>query len=273
MPHLILIADYGSDGLASTEAILATRRAAATPFTVDLVASRPFNTIHTAFLLDQLHRGIPKGRGADTTFFLNTDPRTQTENGVAAAEGAPLVIATLDTGAHIVTPNAGHCLSLVRPRITSLALARCSAAGSQFRSRDVFPAVVGAVIDGNVAAVTGDTLSIDHVPPMPPEFIVLHIDNYGNVKTSFTERDRMTLGIAWGEEIELQLGATTMRIPVVENIFAESAGSLVFAPGSSGDRTNPGFEVSLRYAGDCSASAGAVFGHPEPGSNFAVRKI
>ncbi|MFH1430440.1 MAG: hypothetical protein ABIG71_02865 [Candidatus Uhrbacteria bacterium] len=272
MQHLILIADYGDDDLASTEAVLATRRQTTVDFTVDVVATRPFNTIHTAFLLDQLHRGVPSDRGSEYTFFLNTDPRTQTEDGVHAAEGAPLVIATLDSGVRVVTPNAGLCLSLVRNRITSLALAHCDAAGSQFRSRDLFPTVVAAILNGDTASVTGNLLSIERVPTMPPDFVLLHTDNYGNMKTSFTARDREKLGLTWGAEVQVHFAGKSMRVPVVENIFAKPAGTLVFAPGSSGDPANPFFEFSLRYSGNCTSSAASIFGNPEPGSDIEFQK-
>lgn len=270
MRHLILIADYGTDSLATTEAVAAIRRSTTQPFSLDVVAARPFNTLHTGFLLAQLHEHLLPNRGAETIFYLNTDPRTQTSKGVERAEGSPLVHGTFSSGAQVVTPLAGHCLSLVKPHVTQLHIIPSKAAGSQFRSRDLFPQIVARAIDGTVAKLFGESVGSGRIPDVPNGYHVLHIDNYGNIKTSFTERDRAALHIAWEMEVRIHLADGDVRVPVVENIFARPAGTLVFAPGSSGDPTNPYFELSVRFAGDPQQSAGAVFHWPEPGSTLRV---
>lgn len=270
MHSLILIADYGTDSLATTEVVAAIRRSTVQPFAFAVVAARPFNTLHTGFLLAQLHEQLLPNSGTGTIFYLNTDPRTQTSEGVVRAEGAPLTHALLSSGAQIITPLAGHCLSLVKPHVTQLHIIPSKAAGSQFRSRDLFPHIVACAIDGTIARFFGESVDTARIPDAPTGYYVLHIDNYGNVKTSFTERDRAALRIAWGTEVQIHLAGEDVRVPLVEHIFARSAGTLVFAPGSSGDPTNPFFELSVRFAGNAQQSAAAMFRWPEPGSAIRV---
>ncbi|MBI4142262.1 SAM-dependent chlorinase/fluorinase [Candidatus Uhrbacteria bacterium] len=271
MRPLIFIADYGTDPLAVTEAIIAVRQYARAAFSVDVVASRPFNTVHTGFLLDQLQRGFGKD-GARAVFYLNTDPRTQTTEATVAAAGSPLVAAQLQNGAWVITPNAGHCLSFVRGTIARLATIHVAADGSQFRSRDVFPLAVAAALDGTLPSLFGSDLPHSTIPPLPDDPIVLHCDNYGNIKTSLTQRILSTLGCSWGDEVRVRIGGHEFRVPMLPTIFSDRPGRMVLAPGSSGDPAHPYFEISVRFNGDAAASAAAKFGWPEPGTPVACAK-
>lgn len=271
MHSIILIADYGTDSLAIAEVVTAIRRSTTQPFSFDVVASRPFNTIHTGFLLAQLHEQLLPSSGAGTIFYLNTDPRTHTSEGVVRAEGAPLVHALLTSGAQVITPLAGHCLSLVKSHVAQLHLIPSKSAGSQFRSRDLFPQVIASVLDGSIATHHGPSFAVERIPNVPPGTHVLHIDNYGNIKTSFTERDRASLRLEWGSDALIRLTGREVRVPIVENIFARPAGTLVFAPGSSGDPANPYFELSIRFAGNVRRSAAEYFQWPEPGTTLHVQ--
>jgi S-adenosylmethionine hydrolase len=271
MRSLVFIADYGSDPLAVTEAMVAIRRQTTTEFSVDVVASRPFNTVHTGFLLEQIQRGFGKD-GARAVFFLNTDPRTQTTEATVAAAGSPLVAAQLQNGAWIITPNAGHCLSFVRAQVVRLAEIHVAADGSQFRSRDIFPRAVAAALDGTLATLLGSDLSLTTIPLPPNEPTVLHCDNYGNVKTSWTQRALAALGCAWGDEVRVRIGSREFRAPMLQTIFADRPGRMVLAPGSSGDEEAPYFELSVRFSGDASVSAAAEFGWPEPGTPVVCTK-
>ncbi|MDO8622266.1 MAG: SAM-dependent chlorinase/fluorinase [bacterium] len=271
MRSLIFIADYGTDPLAVTEAMIAIRQHARATFSVDVVASRPFNTVHTGFLLDQLQRGF----GADGThavFYLNTDPRTQTTAATVAAAGSPLVAAQLQNGAWVITPNAGHCLSFVRGAIARLAAIHVAADGSQFRSRDVFPRAVAAALDEALTPLLGSDLPLSTIPSLSDEPVVLHYDNYGNVKTSCTQRTLSALGCSWGDEVRVRIGGHEFRVPMLQTIFADRPGRMVLAPGSSGDVGAPYFELSVRFSGDASVSAAAEFGWPEPGTPVLCAK-
>lgn len=270
MKTIVLIADYGTDSLAVGEVCLSLYRHLASPLPIQVVASRPFNTVHTGFLLDQLQRHLPAGEGANYVFFLNTDPRTHTEAETSNAEGSPLYVAELANGVRVVTPNAGYCLSFVKGSIAKLWKAKCPADGTQFRSRDLFPRIVAAVADG-AAAELQEPAQVDVVPDRPAGFLVLHTDNYGNIKTSFTKAEADRLGLSWGDSVVVSMSQREFLVPLRQTIFADKPGELVFAPGSSGDPADPCLELSVRYAGSVeAASAGQLFGFPEPGTAIKI---
>jgi S-adenosylmethionine hydrolase len=274
MKSLIFIADYGDDSLATSEALSAIRQHAVVPFVAEIVHARPFNTVHTGFLLEQLSRGITKEQGRDTVFFLNTDPRIQTKELVQDAKGAPLYAAFLDNDSVVITPNAGYCLSFVKERIIKLVEVNVSAAGTQFRSRDIFAKTVAKALDGKLQEDLGQEISIvDHVLDRFQESIVLHVDNYGNIKTSITQQVLQQQGIGMGDTVEVSIAGKQDNMKVGNTIFSVAPGSLVFAPGSSGDKSSPYFEASLRFDGESfSQSASQVFGNPDPGAVVKVIK-
>lgn len=273
MKELFLIADYCSDTLAVGEVLLAIRRATATPFTFQTVVSRPFNTIHTGFLLDQLQRGLSDEQAKRTVFFLNTDPRAHTKGTIHNAEGAPFIAAFLRNGAVAVGANAGHCFSFVKPQVREAALLRAANGGSQFRSRDTFPPLVAKALAGRIRNAVLQPLSLGRIPAPPKEHVVFHCDNYGNVKTSYTKTDFDKAGISWNEACVVAVeGREQCVARIAPNIFGGAPGALVFAPGSSGDSANPYFEFSVRFNDELHQSAAAFLGWPEPGTRFTTAR-
>jgi len=270
MKSLILIADYCTDSLATTEAILAIHRHAQIPCRTQSVASRPFNTIHTGFLLAQLTQHLSPIEAKNTVFFLNTDPRTHTINATKGAEGAPLVAAWLKNGIIIITPNAGYCLSLVKNEIKKLSAVKVPADGSQFRSRDIFPRVVAAALKKSLSSSTLKPITLTTIPELPTGFMVFHNDNYGNIKTSLTLTDFAKLKLKWGDRVEINLNHKKSSAKVLPTIFADGPGTLVLAPGSSGDPKNPYCELSWRFNGDPNKSAASIFNWPEPGTFIKI---
>lgn len=275
MKSLVFIADYGSDALATSEVLEAIRRFAGAPFFVHVVASRPFNTINTAFLLEQLHRGMDENQVKQTVFFLNTDPRTHTKEVVHAAGGSIFVVAYLRGGAVVMTPNAGYCLSLVKQNIEKLVEVRVAADGTQFRSRDIFSPVVARALTGDIAPFLGSELSAEErVPDIPSGIFLLHNDNYGNMKLFLQKKALELQKIYEGDEITIQIGQQRKEgVRVASTIFTVLPGTMALAPGSSGPKDNPYYELSVRFDGDVKQSAADAFGWPEPGEQiFLFRK-
>lgn len=268
---LVFIADYGTDSLTTTEVLLALRPMVLEDFTPYLVATRPFNTLHTGFLLAQLQRQLSAKQARDTVFFLNTDPRLHTKERAIRAEGSPLLAAFLNNGSIVITPNAGHCLSFVKSNIRRLITLPVEVAGSQFRSRDLFPVVVAQALNEKLLEESGSTLELAVIPDLPNFPFVLHTDNYGNIKTSFTTFDFEKLGWKYGDWVDVKIGDSEIRrLHIAETIFTCEPGELVFAPGSSGERDNPYFECSLRFNGGIGDSAGRAFRSPEPGMKISL---
>jgi len=274
MKSLIFITDYGSDALATSEVLQGIRRFVEASFFAHVVPTRPFNTIHTSFLLEQLYRGMDKDQALQTVFFLNTDPRIHTKEAIQAAGGAPLVAAYLRSGAVVITPNSGYCLSFVKQAIEKLVKINVAADGTQFRSRDIFALVVAKALIGNLASLFEKELSIvDTVPELPSGTFLLHTDNYGNMKL-FLQKEALELQkIYEGDEISIQVGQKRVGgIRVAFNIFAVVPGSMVLAPGSSGPKDNPYYELSVRFDGDSKKSAASLFEWPDPGTSISFFK-
>lgn len=274
MKSLIFIPDYGEDSLAVAEALEHVRRFAGGSFFVRTVAARPFNTIHTSFLLQQLNWALDKEEAKETIFYLNTDPRTHTKEVAHAAAGSPLVAAFLKNKAVVLSPNAEFCLSLVKGDIEKLYEVRVAADGSQFRSRDVFTIAVGQALKGDITSLLGAELSPDaNISALPEGIFVLHSDNYGNIKMFLQKGALDTQGIREGEEVTVSMnGKKISGIRVASTIFTVPVGTVVLAPGSSGPKEDPYFEISLRFNGDASQSAAALFGRPEPGTTVSISR-
>lgn len=242
------------------------------PFLFTSVASRPFNTVHTGFLLDQLERGLNPLEAKKTVFFLNTDPRTHTKKEMPNSDGSPLLLLTLKSGAVVVSPNAGYCLSFIKERINRCEEITLDTSGTQFRSRDIFPLVVSKALEGTVPAKWRKLTSLDIIPKIPQSNFVLHVDNYGNVKTSITKKRLKELGLNFGDDISIKIGKTKVSAVIQKSIFAGRPGELVFAPGSSGNKEDHYCELSLRFGGDVSKSGGSSTGWPEPGTEIRIEK-
>ncbi|MEK7510507.1 MAG: hypothetical protein AAB567_03080 [Patescibacteria group bacterium] len=272
MKSLVFICDYGEDSLATGEVLAAIQKNARAPFPVFVLAARPLNTIHTGFLLDQMQRNLEREMADSIVFFLNTDPRTHTKEPILQGNGAPLFAAKLANGALVLSPNAGHCLSFVKDKISSLRIISLPEAKTQFRSRDLFSSFVAKALLGELEESAGSPVSLEEIPGLPKEPFIVHIDNYGNIKISYSlaekERDR----IQWGDKVKVRMGEREAEAQAAPSIFAVPPGTLAFAPGSSGDPQNPYFELSLRFQGTLRQSAAKVFGWPEPGDNIEIQK-
>lgn len=272
MKSIFLIADYGSDDLATTEVVSALRNLLSEPVFIERVAARAFNTLNTGFLLEQLERGLSSDQASQAVFFLNTDPRTHTKDVAAKAEGSGLYAAVLESGATVISPNAGYCLSFIKEKIEKLSVVNLPAAGTQFRSRDIFPHAVVPAVEGRLEEVLGTEVSLDLIPDLPKGFFVLHNDNYGNIKTSYTKRDLEEARYSEGDIIRVLIGSKEYEACIASTIFTIPPGNLVCAPGSSGDPQNPYIETSLRYNGNPKESAAVLFDWPEPGTTVIINK-
>lgn len=63
------------------------------------------------------------------------------------------------------------------------------AAGSQFRSRDVFPQAAAAIAMGCPSAL-GDEIHAQALPP-PPSSVIAYVDGYENIKTTIAYNDKI----------------------------------------------------------------------------------
>ena len=252
-----VVADYGQGDLAFAE--VQQRLAAAMDATLVSTPVAPFDTLAAGFCIGQL--ALSEGPSARVVFH-NVAPRRDVRDPREGNEGERLAAARAG-GTLVVGPNAGNCFSFVREEAEWMRYVEVAAAGSQFRSRDVFPAAVAELARGR-NELLGSQVPADSVPAVPPR-VVAYVDGYGNLKTTWTEPPAES-----GERVLVRIGGIAAPAVVSDGTFDVSEGELSFAPGSSGWRTRGGgerrfYELFLR-----GASAAARFSHPTVGSPIEV---
>ena len=255
-----LIADYGHGDLAFAEVRqrLATLLPTAEVFATPVPA---FDTISAGFCAAQLALGDQPG---ERIIYTNVAPRADVGDPRPGNQGEQLVAAVCTNGVIVVGVNAQHSFSFVRSE-ASVRHVHVGDAGSQFRSRDLFPTVVARLARGDHGLI-GEELDADLIPP-PPERSVAYVDGYGNLKTTWTEAPAEI-----GQRVEVAIGGATAVATVSDGAFAVGEGEMSFAPGSSGWDSTGGplrfYELLLR-----GASAADRLDHPRSGDPVTVRTL
>jgi hypothetical protein len=129
------------------------------------------------------------------------------------------------------------------------------AAGSQFRSRDLFPETAAAIALGDPDALAEE---VDPAAiPEVPERSVAYVDGYGNLKT--------TIASPATGSVRVNIGGVEREASASDGSFEVGEGELAFAPGSSGWGETRWMELFLR-----GGSAWEAFGQPAVGADIAV---
>ena len=252
-----LVADYGTGDLAAAE--VAQRLALHLPGAqVVYTPVPPFDTVSAGFCVAQL--ALTDGP-RDRVVYCNVAPRADEDAPRPGNRGEQLVAARLPSGVLVVAVDAGHTLSFVRDEVDALRAVGFPETGSQFRSRDAFPAVLARLAAGDDEPL-GEP--VDSVPG-PPAGAVLYTDGYGNLKTAWTEPPAPS-----GSRVTVRIGAASARATVDDGTFAVPAGELAFAPGSSGWPLRAGgdrvwYELLLR-----GGNAARLLGDPPSGAPIEV---
>lgn len=253
-----LIADYGVGDLAFAEVQqrLALHLPEATVVTTPVA---PFDTLAAGFCVGEL--ALTEGP-PDRIVFHNVAPRADESDPRPANEGERLVGAELQSGVLIVGPNAGHVLSFVREEAVAIRYLDVPAAGSQFRSRDFFPAAIARVAQDR--RLSGEEVAREAIPPVP-DGVVAWVDGYGNLKTTWTAPP-----VPEGSRIQVTVGPVTVQAVASDGTFEVPEGELSFAPGSSGWRTRQGGERRFCELLLRGGNAAERLGHPAPGAHVLV---
>jgi S-adenosylmethionine hydrolase len=244
--YIRVIADYGPLGdLAFAEVTdrlhAVMREAGVEDYKIDLTSVPAFDTYATGFALAQLAINSPLGR--DHIFYVNTAPRKDKVSARINNEGEGLIYARLKNGVQIVAVNSGYSLTFIKPFADVIRELKVDKDGSQFRSRDIFPAAVGAVLRGDDSILGKDIAKT--VPDDVPADRVVYTDGYGNLKTSVDPEGLKKLK---GKLVYLKVGdAENVPVHVGTGIFDVADGDFCFAAGSSGWEM-PGKKSSRRFA-------------------------
>ena len=254
-----LVADYGPGDLAASE--VSQRLALHLPGAqVGYTPVPPFDTVSAGFCVAQL--ALTDGP-RDRVVYCNVAPRADEDAPRENNQGERLVAARLEGGVLVVAVDSGHTFSFLRDEAVSLHAVDFPETGSQFRSRDAFPAMVARLAAGD-DGVLGDEVDPASIPA-PPSEAVLYTDGYGNLKTSWSQPPAPA-----GTEVTVRIGTAVGAATVGDGTFSVPTGRLAFAPGSSGWPLRAGgervwFELLLR-----GGSAAELLGRPASGSTVDI---
>lgn len=197
-----------------------------------------FSTIETGFWIAQIglhndHEGL--------VIFSNTAPRGDIAwNG---QEEQPFVYGKLDNGVPVFAVNAGYNLSFVKNRLIDLRKIKVPNIGTQFRSRDQYPAATIQILQGD-KSLQGEKIDIKTIPDAP-ECTVGSIDGYGNIKTTFRKSKFLTdEDLARSPLLRVTInGQSHFALNTVMKDLKGQIGDLCVVVGSSGGRHNPYIEI------------------------------
>jgi hypothetical protein len=259
-----VVADYGEGDLAFAE--VAQRLLARLPDAhVHATAVGAFDTLAAGFCVAQLalNAGAP-----GTVIYHNVAPRADDPDARRANAGERLAWALLPGGAQVVGVDAGYAFSFVAPEADELRWVDVPASGSQFRSRDLFPAAVAELARGRRDAL-GGPLGADDIPPVPDARIA-YVDGYGNLKTTVRAAD---VAQPSGTAVAVDIAGRALDATVGGGSFEVEAGALAFAPGSSGWPLRGGGEVAWMELFLRGGSAWEAFGRPATDTPIDVRPV
>ena len=222
-----------------------------------------FNTTSTGFLVAQI-AGRKFKNPEKCIVFANSAPRKDTVVPRLNNEGEGLLYAKLKNGVRLLAVNSGYSLSFAKADIAELWSTKAQSAGSQFRSRDFFPQLVGMLARNDLSflehKLDPKEVVVDH-----PHSVVGYVDSFGNLKTTLRDGDKEMIGLKDGERVELRIGTVTRTAVVSSGSFGVQEGELAFAPGSSGYERRY-WEVFQR-----GGSAYREFRRPDPGAAIELK--
>ncbi len=278
--RVVTIGDYGRSELASLEVqdrIEAEFDANGLEIkSCAYYAVQAFNTIAAGFSLAQL--ALTTRQTDCKVFFVNVAPRDDNAKPRVNNEGEGFVYVKLYNGVEIFAVNSGHTLSFVKDAAIEMREINVRREGSQFRSRDIFPPAMAAILAGD-KTLLGKAIDPATIPDKSElENVICHIDGYGdgdgygNLKVYVNPAELEKIK---GKDVFIAIadraGAPrTHQAHVTERIFDVARGEIAFAKaGSSGWQEKAGgprltfAEVVVR-----SGDAYERFGRPKVGTKI-----
>jgi len=216
-----------------------------------------FDTVQTGFMLAQT--AINSKLGDRHLFFVNTAPRHDNEKPRKDSAGEKLVYLKLHNGVRIVAVNSGYSLSLVKDAAKECRVVSVENAGSQFRSRDFYPRILGEVAHDNYENITKKKPAI----PDMIENVVGFVDGYGNLKCTINPAQ---LKKHIGKFIGVEINGQRHFVKVGNSIFDVPDGHLCMATGSSGWRLPGGKKRAFAEIVRRSGNAFLEFNKPQGGA-------
>ena len=260
---LHVVTDYGTSDPAFGEVIqrLHSQCADINPF-IHATSVDFSDTVAGGFWLYQYAMG--KSEGQQLFIYSNVAPRKVKRTAMNNNSGEGLKYGKLTNGVEIVAVNSEYIFSFVKPNLQDFKEINVSNQGTQFRSRDNYPAIVSEVMHGNHEHLT-ENLSLSLIPDVPTSRIAW-IDGYGNIKTTI-RRSEVTFSA--GSKVRIEINGVIWTGIVADGSFGVNHGELAFSAGSSG-YNDPFMEIFLRRHIVRDVSANDVFNHPKCGDEVKI---
>lgn len=263
--RITLIADYGNGDPASQEVKQKIYQFLPEAH-VDTLSVPPFNTLSTGFWNAQL--GLNSGPN-NRVIYHNCAPRKDNLKARINNEGEGLTYVLLPNGVKVIGVLAGYTLSFIKDCAEAIRVVNVPRVGSQFRSRDIFPQAVAALIK-NDFGLLGREISAQEIPNVIENSIVW-VDGYGNLKTTISFDEWRSLV---GKKLSIKIGSFINEAICVDGSFTVPEGVLAFAPGSSG-WTNPTNKQPIRWMELFlrGGSAWDLFGRPRLDKQIKIKQV
>jgi hypothetical protein len=260
--HLIM--DYAPGDLALAEVVSALAAQIPSDYHWHVTSVHSFDTLSTGFTLAQLGNQSEALRPKDTIIYANCAPRKDRSDARANNEGEGLLYGVLKSGVKILVVNSGYSLSFVREELEELWTVACDTGGSQFRSRDNFPVIVGMAALGTTSFLVERLNPLEVIPP-PPASAVGYIDSFGNLKTTIRNGDPLLTKLEPGQRVAVMINGVEMTATLASGSFNVKEGDIALAPGSSGH--NKKFWEVFQRGG----SAWHTYKKPRPGAAISFK--
>ena len=242
-----IIADYAPGDLAFAEIIAQLARHSPPETRWHTTTVESFNTVAMGFLVAQL--GLSPHHSDGMLIYANCAPRQDSLQAREDNEGEGLLYGLTSADIPVLVVNSGYSLSFLRNQLKELWALDTPSAGSQFRSRDIFPEYVGRALKGDLTFRVKQ-LDPQRVIPAPPEKRIGYVDSFGNLKTTIRQGDDLVNTLESGARVPITINGVTRVARVVGGSFQVEQGDLAFAPGSSG-HDRPFWEIFQRGGSLC----------------------
>lgn len=232
---------------------------------IDTFAVPAFDTYATGFALAQT--AINSRLGSRQKFFVNTAPRKDDLTPRVKNSGEGFVYVKLVNGVEICAVNSGYSLAFVKEAAAEIREIKCDKAGSQFRSRDIFPAAFAKIVKGDYSILGED---VRGAVPDFPENVVCYTDGYGNLKCSI---DPSKVEAVKGRHLILDINGRLQVARAAEGIFGVADGEYCVSVGSSGWTYPSGKTVKFTEVVKRGGNAAKTFGKPPGGLSVKWRLV
>lgn len=225
---------------------------------LDVTPVRAFNSVENGFLTAQLAINSPLG--SDHIIYNNVAPRKDDLTARQKNAGEPFIYIRLKNGVQIITVNSGFSATLVKPFAEEIRVVKVDNDKTQFRSRDNYPRILGAVLREDWSILGDDAM--DNVPDEFPKNTIVYNDGYGNLKTTVPVED---IEAHKGERRTVMINGRIQYVTVCEGIFSVQDGEFCLARGSSGWEMPDGSRFDFVELVKRGGSAYAEFAKPPAG--------